>query len=562
MSNLHGGGTQFISAVPMGRLESGSPLEFVAVGNNARKANQGNPVSIILTGPFELIDGRYQPSKLSLDGNVDTDGGAAFQSIVEILSNAKLYDRVVEDVNPQTLPDKCELTKLAQAMRELGDSNVVSGLPALYTYFGQFMAHDITHMRKNPANFLDVINFRSHAFDLDSLFDDQSGVPVPNNDPYCKDSHCVGSTRPFDGIAATHDDLPRTATGVPCLPDERNDNNLSVSQLTVAIIKFHQVVCGLRPSLSDAEKEGITRAHIQSIALHDYLPKLIDARIYNDVIDHGRAVIYPGFDAINFRISFEFATACFRFGHSMVRNVYRWGTHAPGKSALLRQTLHLTNLDGISDRENPLLARLPANWVADLNQLLVAQGTTDTGHLSSKIDAELGEELQNLKIAWFDTDNLPPGVSEDALRLPLAQVTLLRGLEQRLPTSQELFDHMDKILSNSHRPFGNLLSREQISGSISSQAHDFSFFWDHTPLWFYILAEARVLGSDGSKLGPMAGRIVMETLHAAIAAAKTSIISADGFNFEVLPEFMNPCHSNTRFSLGRMLDVVAQYSES
>jgi hypothetical protein len=46
------------------------------------------------------------------------------------------------------------------------------------------------------------------------------------------------------------------------------------------------------------------------------------------------------------------------------------------------------------------------------------------------------------------------------------------------------------------------------------------------PLWFYTLREAEHF-HGGRRLGPLASRIVMETLHAAIQAAPGGIIDAE-----------------------------------
>jgi hypothetical protein len=59
---------------------------------------------------------------------------------------------------------------------------------------------------------------------------------------------------------------------------------------------------------------------------------------------------------------------------------------------------------------------------------------------------------------------------------------------------------------------------------------------EKTPLWLYVLKEAEVLG-DGKLLGPYAGRIVMEALHAAIEASDISIL--DGTNGKPTPPQAN-----------------------
>src|SRR5215472_11361395 len=62
----------------------------------------------------------------------------------------------------------------APALPKDGPNDQESGIPALYTYFGQFIGHDITF---DPSSSLQKINdpdavvdFRTPAFDLDSVY--------------------------------------------------------------------------------------------------------------------------------------------------------------------------------------------------------------------------------------------------------------------------------------------------------------------------------------------------------------------------------------------------------
>jgi hypothetical protein len=50
-------------------------------------------------------------------------------------------------------------------------------------------------------------------------------------------------------------------------------------------------------------------------------------------------------------------------------------------------------------------------------------------------------------------------------------------------------------------------------------------FASNTPLWYYVLAEARA-AADGQRLGPVGGRIVAETLIGLLRADPTSYLSA------------------------------------
>jgi len=113
-------------------------------------------------------------------------------------------------------------------------------LPAGYTYFGQFVDHDITFdpvsslMRQNDPDAL--TDFRTPRFDLDSLYGGG-----PSNQPYLYEQP--------EGIRLLlrpgGSDLQRNAQGRALIGDPRNDENLIVSQLQVAFIRFHNTVVEL-----------------------------------------------------------------------------------------------------------------------------------------------------------------------------------------------------------------------------------------------------------------------------------------------------------------------------
>lgn len=136
------------------------------------------------------------------------------------------------------------LTALAEGMRQPdGEVSDNPGIPAIYTYFGQFIDHDITF---DPSSSLQrmndpegLINFRTPRFDLDSVYG--SG---PADEPFQYDE-ATGGLKLLTGkgrdVASnqptTEDDLPRNEQGRALIGDPRNDENVIVSQLQLAFIK-------------------------------------------------------------------------------------------------------------------------------------------------------------------------------------------------------------------------------------------------------------------------------------------------------------------------------------
>src|SRR5258708_36291597 len=144
------------------------------------------------------------------------------------------------------------LTKLGLAMSagfdppKDGKDEEESGIPALYTYFGQFIDHDLTF---DPASSLQkqddpdaLTDFRTPAFDLDSVYG-----RGPDDQPYLYDgarTFLLG--RALTGAAANPGarDLPRNGVADPLqrraiIGDPRNDENVIVSQLQGLFLRFH-----------------------------------------------------------------------------------------------------------------------------------------------------------------------------------------------------------------------------------------------------------------------------------------------------------------------------------
>ena len=122
------------------------------------------------------------------------------------------------------------------------------GIPAAYTYLGQFIDHDLTfdpisHLRETltPAQLQALVDFRTPRFDLDNLYgrgpDDQpylykkDGIRMLLGEPMSSD--------PFDPGAVQ---LPRGPNGRALIGDPRNDENRIVAQLHAIFLRFHNRV--------------------------------------------------------------------------------------------------------------------------------------------------------------------------------------------------------------------------------------------------------------------------------------------------------------------------------
>ena len=120
------------------------------------------------------------------------------------------------------------------------------------------------------------------------------------------------------------------------IPDPRNDENLIVAQTHVAMIRFHNAVVDALPaSVPDAQRFREARKrvtlHYQWLLRHDYLPRIVDPAVVDDVFTNGRALVEPDAGPTDVpTMPVEFSIAAFRLGHSMVRSAYNWNRRFPG----------------------------------------------------------------------------------------------------------------------------------------------------------------------------------------------------------------------------------------
>ncbi len=182
---------------------------------------------------------------------------------------------------------------------------------------------------------------------------------------------------PPDGAKAGHD-LPRVGTGatkkakrVALIADPRNDENLIVAQTHLAMIRFHNRVLDKLPA-SVPDTQRFTRArkkvslHYQWLIRHDYLPRICDPAVLDDVFTNGRKLVEPGAtpDSVP-AMPVEFSVAAFRLGHSMVRATYNWNRIFSGSGGALEYMFQFSGLGRRPRCRDPadhqLGRRLPAH---------------------------------------------------------------------------------------------------------------------------------------------------------------------------------------------------------
>ena len=419
-----------------------------------------------------------------------------------------------------------------------------SGIPAAFTYFGQFIDHDLTF---DPASSLQrqndpdaLVDFRTPRLDLDSLYG-----RGPDDQPYLyEDGRRFLLGRPLTGAVANPKsrDLPRGQFFAPngaaqalraIIGDPRNDENVIVSQLQGLLLRLHNKIADAHATGADAwsfeRVQREVRFHYQWVVLNDFLPTIVAEPVLKEVLPqmqhHGDArrhkpnleFYLPRKDVF---MPLEFSAAAYRFGHSMVRPGYR-----------LSETVRPLSIFGPNPNQSLTGFReFPANWAIDWNLFIDLQprdpdDTTRT-QLAYRIDTSLANPL----------GNLPASIANGVFSL--AARNLLRGWRLRLPSGQAVARAMGlRPLADSEIRIGKFTGAPGDIVTTIDRLAD-GAFRDNCPLWTYILAETvessmALRTSTGvkhiktRKLGPVGGRIVAETIVGILLQDSSSLLALD-----------------------------------
>jgi hypothetical protein len=410
------------------------------------------------------------------------------------------------------------LLALGTTMKEAGtDPQLDSAIPSAYTYFGQFVDHDLSLEVVTKRMPLDdpsvtplcfprrINNSRRPILDLEPIYanycDGVNCYSIPR-DPTNSGRIAIGRTSQSDPPVpgkSENNDLVRegfifksSRDRAAKIGDSRNDQNLMISQMHVAFLRAHNRIVDEGCSFEEASK--ILRQHYQHIILNDYLPRIVDPDTLKCARANYQKIYHPAHG--DTFMPFEFSVAAFRFGHSMIRRSYFYNV----------------NFD-TSDLERLLTPNalgnyftLPASWIIQWENF-VDGGTNRARRIDTHLVAPLFA--------------LPNPNAPGANALNLAQSDLLRGYLLRLPTGQAVANRLGLPV----------MSANEIEAAVTDiQQADLlraSGFSSRTPLWFYILAEAAHHGKDF--LGPVGGTIVASVLTGLVAHSPDSIMETPGW---------------------------------
>lgn len=438
------------------------------------------------------------------------------------------------------------LIALGKAMGDCGSQDdpkqqFDSKIPAIMTYLGQFIDHDLTARtdreeaddglsisdgKGGPKKGLKpcdpdwivkmVCNARRPQLDLDSLYGDGPGLIAALSDP---DLVTTDADQFYEDlrlkVAFERDgylDLLRYASGSKVnkaiIADERNDENLNVSQFHAAMLRFNNVVLESTHGSSAQSRYSQTRRLVrwcyQYIVVNEFLKAVCDPSIVEDVLLNGPRFYNPAANNGSVFMPLEFSVAGFRFAHSMIRPFYKINRDV---------TLNIEDiLEPGRDREaNSLVGadhRLkPENVIQWRNFVDLSADVFGGPQMARLIDPRLANGLNSLN---FNEEDI------GKMMAMLAQRNLLRGYLFSIPTGQAVAQQMGIVPMTADQVAGP-------TGDINSAIVNGGFA-ERTPLWYYILREA-VVHKGGQTLGAVGSRLVAETIIGLLKADTNSYLN-------------------------------------
>ncbi|MCB9959282.1 MAG: hypothetical protein H6843_11825 [Rhodospirillaceae bacterium] len=411
--------------------------------------------------------------------------------------------------------------------------NTVSAVPAVFTFLGQFIDHDLTANAANllgpqvvkgetpPDNLQDVIviNDASPSIDLDSVY----GPRVDDTNPEkirfipMKDGYfCLDPVPDSSGF-----DVCRDADNKALIGDKRNDENQIILQIHILAKRLHNHFRHEAGDFAAGKKKTILKW--QQMVATDYLPAVCRRDVVAEVwhrlkTDPGTLLIQKVPDAagtLRFQMSHEFGIG-FRFGHAQLRSEYQVN---PAHGFRLFDSLS----DGSKDLQGG--KHLDATRLVDWPFFMATP--------SNLIGTQVNEVA-------FD---LPESAIPD-------DINLVNSLPRRnLARSNDVFLCAGEDLARAYATkYPQFLTGPRTPDEIEPDpAYHRLFELDtehgggfRTPLWYYLLREAE-LERQGAypapqTLGAVGSLLVAETILSAIFHADTSIFKEAGLAPDVFPD--------------------------
>lgn len=351
------------------------------------------------------------------------------------------------------------------------------------TFFGQFLDHDMTFDTTSPLGIPTTPesspNSRTPSFDLDTVY---GGGPVASPAFYEPDR--VKLRIENGGL---FEDVPRQSNGTAIIADPRNDENTMISGFQSAFILAHNRIVdqlrgqGVPAAQQFAQARRLLTWHYHWIILKEFLPTIVGQPMVNTVLSGGRRWFRPDPSPAFIPVEFQIA---YRFGHSLVRPSYRLNLAGNPDGTPFFGFIFDPAGEGQADpvdlRGGARARRRFVGW-----QTFFDFGGDQTQHVrpNKRIDTRISTPLFNLPLGAIASGDPPTS---------LATRNLLRTMTWGVPAGQLIAQRMG---------YPQLMLQELAGYGVALE--------NHTPLWYYVLAEAERT-TNGVTLGQCGGRIVAE----------------------------------------------------
>jgi hypothetical protein len=477
-------------------------------------------------------------------------------------------------------------------------------LPAAYTYFGQFLNHDISApiggvqvgpgnplpggiigaadppglrnvSRADVATILEAIaNEHRAPLTLASLYGAGPGMSdTAGPQLYADDGRRfrLGTTErigdqffqdlKINPKLVTHacnaPDFPR-APKTPVIADQRNDENLILSQLHLAFMLFHNKMVSAFEALAAPPKDVFAAArqevtlHYHWLILHDYLPSLLSPTVLQRPLsDWQPRRTDPD------TVPMEFTTAAFRFGHSMVGRAYDYNANF-GRDGSISQGATLADLFNFTSKlnmNNPggPLTLLPDHWVIDWDRMTRMPMPMGNDQAFSS-----GPEQIDLSFAPTMLDSA--GNATIAVHGSILYRNLLRGFHRRIPFGQTLATacEIDRLTPDQIRTaLVQVAPTSDPDPDLAATAERLGFL-EETPAWLYLLCEAKIL-EKGARVGPTASQIIADTIVGLMRHNAASLLRYQEGRWHPRDSMLKDRHSNPLDSLRALLVFAVQH---
>ena len=401
--------------------------------------------------------------------------------------------------HPGAIAHPREIANDLHGLRESLDQQYNSEIPAGYTYFGQFVAHDITFdptpLQMRRADPSGLIDYRTPRLDLDNIYG-----RGPDDQPYLYDQETKRKSKKFlIGRVTGYNlrDLPRNCQRRALIGDPRNDENAIISQLHLAFLLAHNALVDRAMELGVDDPFESARCTLrwlyQFIVWNDFIRLVTSEKVHQRALslvstgpnqarwDLGLKNVYSWHREPY--IPIEFSGAAYRFGHSMVGNQYQTNESIRTHHGFV--PLFDGGGAGESDDLRGFVSIRAANviqwdWFLQMNS---SRGDLQFPQMARKIDTKLANAL-----AFLAEDQHPKNV--------LAYRNLIRSCEIDLPAGTATAAAVAEKLTSDPLRFTPL--------SLTRGEPD--------SLWYYVLREAESAPQNGDKLGPLGSLIVCATI--------------------------------------------------